>query len=227
MSLRSMLVFACAVASGPAVAQQPNLESPRDRVSYAIGVDMARNFRKQGIEIDVDLIARGLRDGLGGGPVLLSDKDLRRTMNEFQGDVRQRMAQNRRSAAEENKQRGTAFLEQNKSREGVVVLPSGLQYRVLKAGDGRKPVDSDIVVCNYAGRLLNGHEFDATEPGKPATLKLSALIGGWKEALKLMPTGSKWQLALPPQLAYGDRGAGSDIGPNETLLFEVELVAVK
>jgi len=133
----------------------------------------------------------------------------------------------KRIATEDNKKKGEAFLQANKAKEGVVALPNGLQYKVLKAGDGRKPLESDMVLCHYRGTLLDGTEFDSTEAERPATLKVSALINGWKEALKLMPAGSKWQLAIPPQLAYGERGVGGDIGPNETLLFEVELVAIK
>jgi FKBP-type peptidyl-prolyl cis-trans isomerase FklB len=206
---------------------EPNLAMPTDRVSYAIGVDMARNFKKQELEINPELLLRGLKDGLAGGRILLSEKDLRRVMNGFQGEVRQKMAQNRRLAAEENRRKGAAFLEEYKSTEGVVALPSGLLYRVLKAGEGRKPVESDQVECHYRGMLLSGFEFDATEPGKPAVLKVSALIGGWKEALKLMPVGSRWQIVIPSNLAYAERGVGSDIGPNEVLLFEVELVGIK
>jgi FKBP-type peptidyl-prolyl cis-trans isomerase FklB len=130
-------------------------------------------------------------------------------------------------ALEDNKKKGEVFLAENKTKEGVVVLPSGVQYKILKAGNGKKPIDSDVVQVYYRGTLLDGSEFDATEPGQPADLKASSLIAGWKEALRLMPAGSKWQIFVPSQLAYGERGVGSDIGPNETLVFEVELLAVK
>ena len=133
-----------------------------------------------------------------------------------------------KAVAEENKKIGDAFLEENKKKEGVVALPSGLQYKILKAGDGRKPTDADMIECNYRGVLINGTEFDSSyRTGKPATLKVMGLIPGWTEALKLMPVGSKWQLFIPPQLAYGERGAGRYIGPNATLIFELELIAVK
>jgi FKBP-type peptidyl-prolyl cis-trans isomerase len=215
------------LATGAGAQQAPSLEAPTDRISYAVGVDIARNLKKQEVVINPELLIKGLKDGLAADKLLLSDKELRRVLNAFQTEVRQKMTHNRRLAAEDNRRRGAAFLEENKAREGVTVLPSGLQYRVLKAGEGRKPVDSDIVQCHYSGSLLSGLEFDATEPGKPATLKVSALINGWKEALKLMPVGSKWQIVIPSNLAYAERGVGSDIGPNETLLFEVELVAIK
>lgn len=228
--IRVFVATAAVLATGMSSAgQEPaNLEPAQNRMSYAIGVDMARNFRKQGIDLDPELILRGMKDGYAG-TVQMSDKDLRRTMNAFQGEVRQKMAQNRRLAGDDNKSRGAAFLADHKQKPGVTTLPSGLQYRVLAAGqpEGRKPLESDMVECTYRGTLLNGTEFDATEPGKPAMLKVSALIPGWREALKLMPVGAKWELVIPSNLAYGERGAGSDIGPNETLVFEVELVAIK
>jgi FKBP-type peptidyl-prolyl cis-trans isomerase len=208
--------------------QDANLDTPVGQTSYAMGVDMARNFKKQGVEIDTALLLRGLKDGYAG-TVQMSDKDVRRVMVAFQNDMRQRITLARRQAADENRTRGTEFLGNNKTKPGVVAQPSGLQYRVVSSGaaEGRKPLDSDLVEVNYRGTTLSGTEFDATEPGKPATLKVSGLIAGWREALKQMPVGAKWQLFIPPQLAYGERGAGSDVGPNETLIFEVELVAIK
>jgi FKBP-type peptidyl-prolyl cis-trans isomerase FklB len=190
-------------------------------------VDVARNFKRQEVNINLEAMLQGIKDGLAGTKLALPDKELRRVLNGFQGEVRQKSALNRRLAAEDNRRAGVAFLAENKVKPGVVVTASGLQYRVLKAGDGRKPVDGDLVECHYHGTLLNGYEFDGTEPGKPVTLKVAALITGWKEAMKLMPVGSRWQIVLPATLAYGDRGVGGDIGPNETLLFEVELVNIK
>jgi len=129
---------------------------------------------------------------------------------------------------EKNKKDGDAFLAENKGKEGVVALPSGLQYKILKAGDGEKPKSTDTVVCNYRGTLLNGKEFDSSyKRGQPATFPVSGVIKGWTEALQLMPVGSKWQLFIPPDLAYGDRGAGNDIAPGATLIFEVELLSIQ
>jgi FKBP-type peptidyl-prolyl cis-trans isomerase FklB len=226
--LAIIVTLALTVSHG-AVGAEQTLETNRDKISYAIGVDLVRNFRKQEVEFDPEIMMKGVHDALGGSKLLIPDKEMRRAMNGLQAEVRQKMALTRRLAADENKRRGAAYLEENKGNEGVVVLANGLQYRVLKAGlpDGRKPVDSDLVDCHYRGTLLDGTEFDSTDPSKPATLKVSALIAGWKEALKLMPVGAKWRLAIPSPLAYGERGVGSDIGPNETLLFEVELVAIK
>jgi FKBP-type peptidyl-prolyl cis-trans isomerase FklB len=203
------------------------LKTREDMLSYGIGVSVAKNLRQQETEVDMDLLILGLNDGMSGERLLMPEKELRKILNAYQGELRKKIVQSNRVAAEENKKKGDAFLLENKAKDGVVSLPSGLQYKVLKAGDGRMPQESDFVLCNYRGALLNGTEFDGTESGQPATLKVSALINGWKEALKLMPAGSKWQLAIPPQLAYGERGVGGDIGPNETLLFDVELVAIK
>jgi len=147
-------------------------------------------------------------------------------MNAYQTEIRQKATLTRRVAIEENKKKGEAFLTANRTKDGVITLPSGVQYKILLAGQGRKPIDSDLILCNYRGNLLDGTEFDATEDGKPASLKLSALIAGWKETMKLMPVGSKWQIFIPAQQAYGERGVGSDIGPNETLIFEVELLGI-
>lgn len=202
------------------------LTTPSDMMSYSIGVEVIRNFRKQGTEMNLDLVIRGMKDAYSNEKLLLTDKEIRKSMNSFQAELRRKQAQNTRIAAEENKAAGAAFMAANKKKEGVVTLPSGVQYRVLKQGDGRKPTDMDTLEVNYAGSLLDGTEFDSTEPGKPASLKLSQLIAGWKQALKLMPVGSTWEIVIPPQLAYGQRGTGS-IGPNATLLFEVELIAIK
>ncbi len=208
-------------------AETTFLKTKQDMVSYGIGVNIAKSFKKDDVEFDIDLIVKGMKDGMSGEKLLMPERDLRRVMNAFQSELRQKEMQHQRITAEDNRKKGEAFLAANKSKDGVVTLASGMQYRVITAGGGRKPTDGDIVECNYRGTLLDGTEFDGTEAGKPATLKVSQLIEGWREALKLMPEGSKWQIFIPSQLAYGPRGVGSDIGPNETLVFEVNLVAVK
>jgi FKBP-type peptidyl-prolyl cis-trans isomerase len=229
---RVVRIFALSVMILPAMLSFAGQDAPPQtdvgQTSYAMGVDMARNFKKQGVEIDTELLLRGLKDGYAG-KVQMSDKDVRRIMVAFQNDMRQRLTLSRRQAADDNRTRGTEFLGNNKNKQGVVALPSGLQYKVIDAGttNGRHPTEGDLIEVNYRGTTLSGVEFDATEPGKPATLKVGGLISGWREALKQMPVGAKWQIFIPPQLAYGERGAGSDIGPNETLIFEVELVAIK
>jgi len=147
---------------------------------------------------------------------------------DLQTEMRAKQAQATKELAEKNKQAGEAFLAENKKKDGVVTLPSGLQYKILKAGDGPKPSAEDTVVCQYRGTLIDGKEFDSSyKHNQPATFPVNRVIKGWTEALQLMPTGSKWQLFIPPDLGYGDRGAGADIPPDATLIFEVELVSIK
>jgi FKBP-type peptidyl-prolyl cis-trans isomerase FklB len=204
------------------------IKTAKDKTSYAIGVQTARNFKKDGIEVDTDLIMRGMKDGTAGDKLLLSEKDLRDAMSALEGEMRQKMVMNRKELALKNSARGEEYIAANKARSGVVALPNGMQYKVLKAGDGKKPEDGDTVVASFRGTLLDGTQFSGTDEGKTTQFKVSTLRpNGLKDVLKQMPVGSKWQVAIPPVLGYGDRGVGSSIGPNETLLYDVELVAIK
>jgi FKBP-type peptidyl-prolyl cis-trans isomerase FklB len=228
MKLKLMTTLGVVMLAIQVCAEEvPLLKTENEKVSYGLGVDMARNFKKQELNIDLDLLQKGLKDGMSGGNVLMSEKELRTVMSGLQNEMRKKMVLSRRLSAGDNMQKGTNFLAANKIKDGVTTLPSGVQYRIIKAGDGRKPTDADTVECHYRGKLIDGTEFDGTEAENPATLKVSQLIAGWKEALKLMPVGSKWQIFIPSQFAYGERGAGINIGPNETLVFEVELLAIK
>jgi len=225
---RFAVVLAVVLLAAAAYAgEQPELKTDKDKVNYSIGVNIIGNIKQQGVEIDLDLVMKGMKDASSGGKLLLSDEEIRNGIDKYQTAVRQKRTQMTAKAAEENKKDGEAFLAENKKKEGVVALPSGLQYKILKTGDGKKPSGVDTVECNYRGTLINGTEFDSSHrTGKPATFKVGGVIPGWTEALKLMPVGSKWQLFIPSQLAYGERGSGR-IGPNATLIFEVELVAIK
>lgn len=214
--------------TAPTAASEPRkVETAKDKVSYSVGVDIVRNFRKQEVEFDLEMLIRGLKDAAGDNRLALNEKEVRRILNGFQSEVRRKVAINRRMASEDNRRRSNAFLEENKTKPGVMVLPSGVQYRVIKQGDGRKPTEADTIECNYRGTVLSGVEFDGTEDGKPARLQMSQLIAGWRDALRNMPVGSKWQIFIPATLAYGERGVGVDIGPNEALVFEVELLGIK
>lgn len=227
MSHRVFLLFLVGLPVW-APAKESAVLSPRDKTSYAVGVDLARNFQRLKLELNMEQVIRGIKDASGGKKLLLSDAELRGIMSAYQVELMQRSARIAQEVGAENKKAGEAFLAENKTKPGVVTLPSGLQYRVLKAGEGRKPTDSDLVEVHYRGTLLDGTEFDSSYAhGKPGLFALNSVIVGWKEALKLMPEGSKWELFIPPELAYGQRGAGREIGPNSTLRFEIELLGVR
>ena len=191
-------------------------------------MNFGTGLRKQSIDVDPAILARGLRDSLSNGKTLLTEDEARAVLAQLQSDVRKKQQDLAQQVAEVNKKQGLAFLETNKTKDGVVTLPSGLQYKVLQEGTGPKPAPTDTVVCNYRGTLLDSTEFDSSyKRGQPATFPVTGVIKGWTEALQLMPVGSKWQLFIPSELAYGERGAGGQIGPNATLIFEVELISIQ
>ena len=198
----------------------------QDKLSYSIGMEVARNFKKGDVPLDPDMVMRGMKDGLAGDRPQLSEKEFRKVIGEFQLQMRQRTAANVRMLTAENRKIAEEFLLSNKSREGVQSLSGGLQYKVLLAGQGAMPLDSDAVQINYRGTLLDGTQFDGTEPGKPGTAKLYDLFNGLRAGIKHMGVGSHWTLWIPPQMAYGERGVGSDIGPNALLVYDIELVGI-
>lgn len=219
------------LAAQAGAAEAPALKTEAEKVSYIIGVDMSRNMKRQGVDIHVDPFAQGMRDALADAPLKMTDEDIQKTMQAFQEKMmrkQQEMAKASSEAGDLRKKEGEAFLAENGKKEGVVSLPSGLQYKVIAMGEGPKPTDGSSVECHYRGTLIDGKEFDSSyKRGRPATFPVNGVIAGWTEALKLMPVGSKWQLFIPAQLGYGARGAGADIGPNETLIFEIELLGIK
>ena len=221
-AITSALLSTGARAADPA----PALKDEMDKISYSIGVNIGTSVRgqtqQQGLDVKPDLVAAGLRDALSGGKTLLTEDEVRTALMGLQ----QQMAGKQAALAEKNKKAGEVFLAENKGKPGVKTLPSGLQYQVLKEGKGQKPKSTDTVKANYRGTLIDGTEFDSSEPGEPVSFPLGNVIPGWTEALQLMPVGSKWRLFIPSDLAYGARGAGELIGPNSTLIFDVELLGV-
>ena len=213
----------------PAPTADSPLKTERDKVSYAIGMNIGASFKRQGIDVDPNLFMQGLKEASSGGKTLLTEDEERTILTRYQTELRAKMEEKAKQAAETNKKEGEAFLAANKSKEGVVTLPSGLQYKILKKGAGPKPAATDTVECNYRGTLINGTEFDSSyKRGQPTKFPVSGVIKGWTEALQLMPVGSKWQLFIPSELAYGERGTpGGGIGPNSTLIFEVELMNIE
>ena len=205
------------------------LKTQKDKASYALGMKIGSDLRKQGVNASVDpaVAARGFKDALAGTKSQLTDDEVRAALTQLQSQVREKQMAKAHEEGGAAHKAGEEFLAANKGKEGVVTLPSGMQYKILTAGSGPKPTASDTVSCNYKGTLLNGKEFDSSyKRGHPETFPVGGVIKGWTEALQLMPVGSKWQLFIPADLAYGDRGAGGDIGPGETLIFEVELLSI-
>ena len=204
------------------------LVTKKDKVSYAIGMNFGTGLRQQRIDVDPSVVAQGLRDAMAGGKLALTDDEAHAVLTELQGELKTKQEAKMAQLGDTNKKEGAVFLEANKAKEGVVALPSGLQYKIVKQGTGPKPTASDTVVCNYRGTLIDGKEFDSSyKRGQPASFPVGGVIRGWTEALQLMPVGSKWELFVPSELAYGDRGAGPDIGPGATLIFEVELLSIQ
>jgi FKBP-type peptidyl-prolyl cis-trans isomerase FklB len=214
----------------PAAEDQslPALKTQKEKASYALGMNIAAGLSKQSVDIDADSLARGVKDAWAGGKTLLTAEEAQAALAELQSEVRQQQEAENQKLGEANMKEGAEFLAANKTKEGVVALASGLQYKILTEGTGAKPSASDTVVCNYRGTLVNGTEFDSSyKRGQPASFPVGQVIKGWTEALQLMAVGSKWQLFIPPDLAYGPRGAGGVIGPNATLIFEVELLSIQ
>jgi FKBP-type peptidyl-prolyl cis-trans isomerase FklB len=222
---------ASATAKKPGTAAPAALTTKKAKFSYALGMNIGTGLggqlKKQGVEVDWNLVAQGLKDVAAGSKTRLTQEEAQAVVTEMQNDVRKEQQEKMQEAGAKNKTEGEAFLAANKSKEGIVTLPDGLQYKILTEGKGPKPAASDSVVCNYKGTLINGTEFDSSyKRGQPATFGVGQVIKGWTEALQLMPVGSKWQLYIPSGLAYGERGAGADIGPDATLIFEVELLSI-
>jgi FKBP-type peptidyl-prolyl cis-trans isomerase FklB len=219
-------------AAKPAAPAPLVLKTQQEKASYAIGANIGRGMKKDGVQIDSRVLSRGISDALAGRKLAMTDEEMQAALTTLQAEVRKKLEAEAAAAAAANKAAGDQFLAANKTKEGVVTLPSGLQYKILKAGTGPKPTAADQVECNYKGTLVDGTEFDSSyKRGQPATFPVGQVIKGWTEALQLMPVGSKWELFVPSNLAYGERGAGQRgadvIGPNSTLIFEVELLSIK
>ncbi len=207
--------------------QDPAFQNWKDKLSYAIGADLARGLRTQRVDVNVDVLVGALRDALAGKKLIMTQEEVTATLKRLENEQKQDYEHAKAMLSEKNKKAGDAFFAENVKKEGVVTLPSGLQYKVLKQGNGKKPTLEDTVVCNYRGTLLDGTEFDSSyKRNQPATVPVKGLIKGWSEALQLMSAGSKWQLFIPPQLAYGERVVHG-IAPNAMLVFEVELISIQ
>lgn len=228
MRLCSWAAAAAALVAGSALAAEP-LTTERDKLSYAVGADMGGTMRRSRMaaEIDVGKLLDGFRDAFAGGELALPEEQLRDILKNFGSALQAKTAAQAKEAAAKNLAAGEKFLAENAAKPGVKKTKSGLQYKVLKEGKGEKPKAADTVITQYKGTLVDGTEFDSSfKRGQPAAFPVKGVIPGWSEALQLMPVGSKWQLVVPAALAYGENGP-PPIGPNQTLVFEVELIAIQ
>jgi FKBP-type peptidyl-prolyl cis-trans isomerase FklB len=215
------------LASQSLAAEEPALKTQKEKLSYAIGMNIGTNMKQQGVEIDLEIMMKGLKDTLAGSKPRLSEQEIKDTLAAFQKEQKIKEEKMLKTMGDKNKKEGDAYLAQNKKKEGVKTLPSGLQYKVLKEGTGRKPKATDTVSVQYKGTFVDGTEFDSSyRRGKPTEFPVRGLIPAWTEALQLMPEGSKWLIVVPPLIGYGDKGSPPVIGPNATLVFEMELLAI-
>jgi FKBP-type peptidyl-prolyl cis-trans isomerase len=228
IAVLSIVFLAGSVFAQEKAEEKSALKSQRDKVSYSIGIDIGNSLKSQSIDIDPDILLRGIKDIFSGKELLMTEQELQETMANLKKEIMAKQAERMKEIADKNKKEGEAFLAGNMKKEGVVALPSGLQYKVVNEGTGAIPKATDTVTVNYRGMLIDGTEFDSSERhGQSASFQANAVIPGWTEALQLMKVGSKWQLFIPSNLAYGERGIGRDILPNSTLIFDIELLSTK
>ncbi len=232
--LASFTIMACeqkqtTTQSTPKSVTKESLATMEDKASYGMGYDMGKKFTQLGFDINSDIFSKGLSDGLTSAESpLLTEDEIKQSMKDFQKAVRTKRQEERKKESTENKEKGVKFLEENKTKDGVITLESGLQYKVITEGTGEIPKLTDKVQCHYEGTTIDGTVFDSSlKRKKPATFSVNRVVKGWTEALQLMKVGSKWQLFIPSELGYGERGAGRKIGPNETLIFELELIGIE
>jgi FKBP-type peptidyl-prolyl cis-trans isomerase FklB len=222
------LCAALAVSGAAYAADAPEWKNDREKLSYSIGMDIGANLKRQSVEVDPDMLAKGFKDSYTGGKTLLTEEESRQAIQNFQKQLMAKQAEAARQMAEKNKAEGEKFLAENGKKEGVKTTASGLQYKVIQEGAGKSPTADNNVEVHYRGTLVDGKEFDSSyKRGQTATFPVSGVIPGWAEGLQLMKEGGKYILYVPPDLAYGERGAGREIGPNATLVFEVELISVQ
>ena len=208
-------------------ADEMVLKTQKDKISYIVGIDMGKGMKQQALDVDPDLVAKGMKDVFAGNKTMLAEEEMTQIRAAYKKESMEKQQVRMKEASARNKKEGEAFLAENMKKEGVKTLPSGLQYKIIKEGTGAMPKLTDMVTTNYRGTLINNTEFDSSyKRGQPGKFPVNGVIAGWTEALQLMKAGSKWQLFIPPNLAYGERGAGGVIEPNATLIFDLELISI-
>jgi len=224
----AMMFLAVGCTAGEKKVEIKELKDQKEKVSYSIGLNIGNDFKTQGVEVDTNILLKGMTDALTGAQPMLTEEQIAETLTQLQKDMVAKQETMAKEAAEKNKTAGAAFLAENGKKEGVTTLPSGLQYKVIEEGKGAKPSLESTVTVHYKGTLVDGKEFDSSySRNEPATFPVKGVIPGWTEAMQLMTEGSKWEIVIPSELAYGERGAGPVIGPNSTLIFEVELIKIQ
>ncbi len=227
MRLLVMALSIVFLASVVSAEENVALKDQKDKVNYSIGMDIGNTLKRLSVDVNFDILVQGIRDVLSGNKTLLTAQESRDIIIAFQKEMTAKQTERMKELGEKNKKEGETFLAENKIKEGVITRPSGLQYKVIKEGTGEMPKPTDTVTTHYSGTLIDATEFDSSyRRGQPATFKVNGVIPGWTEALQMMKAGSKWRLFVPPHLAYGERGTGRDIGPNATLIFDVELLSI-
>ena len=226
VSAMALSCFSVSVYAADTVTPPLHLNTSTDKVSYAIGVDIGHNFKNQDLLLNAQALQQGVQDGLSGNKLLMTPDEMTATLTSFQKDLIAKHAAQLQQASKTNAADGNGYLATNKTKPGIVTLPDGLQYKIIKAGNGVSPTDKDLVTVNYTGTFINGKVFDSSYTrGKPVTFPVTDVIPGWTQALKMMKPGAVWEIAVPPALGYGDKGMGP-IGPDQVLLFKIELIAV-
>jgi len=227
MKIKIAGLAALCLISTQSFGGEVSVKTDKEKLSYSLGHQFGQNAKRNNLDLDPNVFAAAIKDVLSDAKPALTDDEMRVVVQDFQQKLQQKLMAQAQEQGNKNKKDGDAFQAKNKKNKGVVTLPNGLQYKVIKAGTGKKPASTDTVTAHYSGKLINGTEFDSSiKRGEPTTFPLNGVIKGWQEALPLMQEGAKWEVVIPPELAYGPNGAGQSIGPNETLIFEIELVSV-
>jgi FKBP-type peptidyl-prolyl cis-trans isomerase FklB len=222
---RSLFSFLIFLSFSQLTFAQP-LETVEQQASYAIGTDLAKNLKSQGIELNTEAFLLGLKDVLNNQPLKLNEEQMTSAVNEFRTELQAKQQQLKQQQAKQNAEKSQAFLQDNKTKPGITTLDSGLQYKVIESGEGQPPKDNATIIAHYRGRLIDGTEFDSSyNRGTPIEFQLQNVIPGWQQALKLMKPGAKWEIYVPSELAYGSQGAGNVIGPNQALIFEIHFIS--
>ena len=225
----AMCVVCLTLLAAPALSGEKKIElkTPKEKLSYSIGFDIGTSIKRNGVDVDVNIVTKAIKDVLSGEKTLMTEQETRESITAFQKEMAAKQQERLKELGEKNKKEGAAFLAENKKKEGVITLPSGLQYTILAEGKGKQPTATDTVTVQYRGTLIDGTEFDSSyKRGQPATFALNQVIKGWTEGVQLLKEGGKIRLTVPSELAYGERGAGAQIGPNTVLNFEVELLSI-